>query len=374
MSAEYSYIKTIEVTNFMSIEHAVLEYDDSNIISICGLNDSGKSAITRAVSVLLYDNYSRDQVKFIKEGTEFFEIKMTFSDGVEVSKAKSISGVSIWTLSQNGNVLYTNKLKTGIQAVSDVPDIIKKYLGVLYDECTDSLINVRRNSDRLFLIDTTGGDNYKILNTILKSDILAKASINMTADKNKLNNELQVEANTFNTLVQQYESMDVAPEEDVEKLNQLTKWLSETNLRYMDIQKVYEAKKAIDEAIIAEELDVLDTSRYNAIMGIRVDYEASKVAIPDEVELIDTQRLALLEEIKKAYKASCEVVSPEVNGVSMEQFSDISELARAYVEYTKIEKSYQATENEYNAVCSELKALAEQHNIKICKNCGSVVE
>ena len=196
----------------------------------------------------------------------------------------------------------------------------------------------------------------------------------MTADKNKLNNELQVKANTFNTLVQQYESMDVAPEEDVEKLNQLTKGLSETNLRYMDIQKVYEAKKAIDEAIIAEELDVLDTSRYNAIMGIRVDYEASKVAIPDEVELIDTQRLALLEEIKKAYKASCEVVSPEVNGVSMEQFSDISELARAYVEYTKIEKSYQATENEYNSVCSELKALAEQHNIKICKNCGSVVE
>lgn len=41
-----------EVWNFMSIKHGKVEFDERNIINIKGYNDSGKSAMLRALDVL----------------------------------------------------------------------------------------------------------------------------------------------------------------------------------------------------------------------------------------------------------------------------------------------------------------------------------
>ena len=42
-----SKVVSLKIENFMSIKEGLIEFDDSNIISLCGYNDSGKSAITR---------------------------------------------------------------------------------------------------------------------------------------------------------------------------------------------------------------------------------------------------------------------------------------------------------------------------------------
>ena len=52
-----SKIVSIKIENFMSIKNALLEFDESNIISLCGYNDSGKSAITRLLEVMFYNTY-----------------------------------------------------------------------------------------------------------------------------------------------------------------------------------------------------------------------------------------------------------------------------------------------------------------------------
>ena len=373
MSVEYSPLKSIELTNFMSIQHGVLEFDDNNIISICGLNDSGKSAVTRAVQIMLYDSYSRDQAKFIKEGADHFTIKLSFEDGVSISKTKCDTGSSVWVMMSGDTLVYTNQLKTGIQAVNDVPEPIKQYLGVLYDDCTDSLINVRRNSDKLFLIDTTGGDNYKILNTVLKSDILAKASIAMNADKNKLNSELQVKTNTLNTYVQQYESLEVAPLSDIEKLRELSAQLAITNIQYMDITKTMEAKEAVDSAIIYDELITMDYSKLVEITNLCSLYEDSNVSIYPEVGVVNIDKFKLLDTILSEYNATTSSVPPEASSVDTTRLRELLNIGDMLVEYQNVANASQSVINEHEKVLAELRVLSEQYNFKICKNCGTVV-
>ena len=60
----YSKIKEVEVFNFMSFKHARLVFDETNILNLKGYNDSGKSAILRAVVVCLTDMYKRAQNKY----------------------------------------------------------------------------------------------------------------------------------------------------------------------------------------------------------------------------------------------------------------------------------------------------------------------
>lgn len=54
MSKGMSKILGLELENFMSIKEAKLVFDETNIINLKGYNDSGKSAITRALDVLMF--------------------------------------------------------------------------------------------------------------------------------------------------------------------------------------------------------------------------------------------------------------------------------------------------------------------------------
>ncbi|RKW48284.1 MAG: hypothetical protein D8B41_00145, partial [Porphyromonas sp.] len=61
MAKAQSKIVSIELENFMAIKNAILTFDESNIINLKGYNDSGKSAITRALDVLFFNSYKNAQ-------------------------------------------------------------------------------------------------------------------------------------------------------------------------------------------------------------------------------------------------------------------------------------------------------------------------
>ena len=97
-----SKIVSLKIENFMSIKEAFIEFDDSNVISLCGYNDSGKSAITRLMEVMLYNSYTTDQVRFITDEEEYWLGELTFDDGVVYTRTKYSDGKSLWELKKNG--------------------------------------------------------------------------------------------------------------------------------------------------------------------------------------------------------------------------------------------------------------------------------
>ena len=103
-------IKSIYIENFMSIGSATIEFDDSNILSLCGYNDSGKSAIIRLIDIMFYNAYANEQVHYIKDGESSFRCIVSFKDGVEYERIKYTTGSSVFMLRKDDEVLFDNLL------------------------------------------------------------------------------------------------------------------------------------------------------------------------------------------------------------------------------------------------------------------------
>lgn len=400
-----SKIKRIEIENFMSIEKGILEFDEKGIVSICGYNNVGKSAITRSIEVMLYNSDSSDQVKYIKDEEDYFRLKWLFEDGVELERYKYRNGASVWELSRGGEVLYNNRLDTRVASTGgEVPEVIKTYLGVIIDEHTGEELNVRRNTDKLFLINTTGGDNYKILNSILKSDVLAEASMQVTKDKNKKQKELEVLEIKKGSVEEELQNLRVLPEEKELRLEREIEKLEDQSERLGEIEGVKGSKRRYEEIKVYDKLEEVEIKRLEKVEQLKVLKDQSEVKIPKKVgELKGVEKLEKLEELSRLKKKVSEKLPrelEEIKGVKrlkeLENLKELEEQSKVKIpkelkeirevkrlkeirevgvegeNIRKIEEVLKKVENRYRAIMKELEGFRAE-GYKICQNCGSAI-
>ncbi len=368
-----SRLLAIELVNVMSIAKARLEFDESNILSLCGYNDSGKSAVTRALEIIFYNAYPNDQVKFIKDGEDFLGIGLEFDDGVEINRYKYRNGNSVWEMRKAGKVVYTNRLDNGIAAMSDTPDVIVTYLGVIQDEYTDEKLNVRRNTDKLFLINTTGGDNYKILNSVLKSELLAEASKKLNEDKNVRQTELINLSNSLSTLRGELSNIKVADDVSLLSLEQSIEKLGLSKARTEYIDALRTKKEIIVDFRIYDELPVVDMSNFLAITSLFELRNQTEIVIPPEAPVIDYSRVFALSGIVTLRDSLNVGLPPEVGVVSMDRCSDILSVGKLFNEWWQVSTDFAAVHKEAEEATRELAKLAAEYQFKICSNCNTVV-
>lgn len=371
-----SKLKAIEVRNFMSIADARLEFDDTNIISICGYNDSGKSALTRLLEIMFYNAYSQDQASFIKDGADYWGCSLEFDDGVEYNRYKYADGKSEYELKKDGEVLFTNRSPQGVLfAMDKVPDQIEGYLGVISvkDDSMSEKLNVRRNTDKLFLINTTGGENYKMLNTILRSDLLAAASKKLSQDRNSLQSEASVKSTLRDTLISEINGLHICREDKLQELEEETKKLEGLNRRLEYLQDIMTEYEKIQKIVIPEELKAIDSSRLAEIEALYSLSKTASVVIPPECTIIDISRLEALEEMKRLSAMINVSITPECKIVDTERYKDIIGICEAYNNLYQMYNDVDNIERELNVTKVELENLAKQYNFKICQNCGTVV-
>ena len=361
--------------NFMSLGNVEIEFDEGNIISIVGFNDTGKSAITRGIEVLFYNAYSTEQSKFIKDGEDFFRITVIDTQGFKVVREKHLDGHSLWELiNSEGEVLYTNSLgEKGTYAVSDVPEPIAQFLGVIKDEHTGEKLNVRRNIDRLFLINTTGGDNYKILNSVLRSDVLAEASKKINEDRNKLQSNLGGLNAQAETLRGEVKLIDVAPKNIIDDLDDSIEKLTLSREKQQYMSYINEQKEILDSIYIHEELTPIDTTRYSELAQIVNMYNQLDVIIQPELPQLDYDRYMAISEIARLRGELDDFIVPETEPISTERYKDLLEIVGYYNSLYNENNALATIDNELNEVNRQLNQLAQTYNIKICKNCGSAV-
>lgn len=369
-----SRILSLSVKNFMSIKDAFIEFDDSNVISLCGYNDSGKSAITRLLEVMFFNAYSTDQIKFITDGEDYWSGELTFSDGVVYTRSKYANGRSLWELKKGDTIIYTNKLPNGtFAAMNDNPEIIEKYLGVIEDETTGEEVNVRRNSDKLFLIGTSGGDNYKILNTILKSEVLSNASKSLNDDKNKLLKKIEEQETVKTVLTEQYEELEVAPEKHLNELDSFISDLSDNNFRLTQISAIMEECAKIHSVSVYDELDTVDTSRLMDLQAIVEYLDSSKGNLYPVLDSVEVERLKSLREIINLKNSLKVDTYAELQLVDVERMKALYELCELYNTYSGVLTALNNVKGKLSETKEKLVKLSEQYNLKVCKNCGSIV-
>jgi len=98
-------IREIELTNFEGHKHSVIGPFSDGFNLICGMSDSGKSAICRALRLVAYNEWNP---RSLRVGTKRAEVKVTTERGwVKVTRGK---GVNEWEVARSGaDVLLFSK-------------------------------------------------------------------------------------------------------------------------------------------------------------------------------------------------------------------------------------------------------------------------
>lgn len=370
-----SRIETLEVKNFMAIGEAVVNFDARGILTLCGYNDSGKSAITRLFEVMFYNSYSTEQTNFIRDGEEYWRGTLNFSDGVRITREKHLDGKSVWEMEKEGVLLFSNKLDNGDVASMghDVPSVIAEYLGVIKDEQTKEKLNVRRNTDKLFLINTSGGDNYKILNAILQSDVLTEASKRIIEDKNKeVKRRISLEGERTGAEVR-YEKIEVIEGEKIEEVSGLIETTTEKGKRLkraigvVDERQEYAAIK-VQEAITEVEIEPM--LLLQEVIGSR---DVANKTIQDELIEVDESRLLLMREVIKRREDIGIEVQDEIKPLPLERHDEMMAVGKMYNDYYNISKNIHKIETERLGLVAQLEEMSQLYGLKMCKSCGSVV-
>lgn len=375
----YSSITSWEVWNFQSIEHGKCEFDERNIINLKGYNDSGKSAMLNALKVALCNANPTKQVGFIQDDKDYFRVLVTFSDDVQILRDKYINGQSLYEMYKDGKCVFSTKNGNALTKVSDVPQPIADYLGlIMYD---GACLNARACFEKQIGVQTSGSENYKMFNTVLKSEEIATASTLLNNDKNKLASDisatdydLQAQKNLLGTSGKITEDMVVFLKEHDAKLDKL-----ETNAsELIAICNIYNGMVSIP---VIPEIASIDMSQVSELANIeRLIKELNGVVITPEVTAIDTVRLNELANIVSLNNALAQIsVAPELVTISDTQLNDLLIISNMVSTLAELDKEISDADKRISDTAIELEQLQKElanHGVKMvkCPGCGQIFD
>lgn len=375
----YSSITSWEVWNFQSIEHGKCEFDERNIINLKGYNDSGKSAMLNALKVALCNANPTKQVGFIQDDKDYFRVLVTFSDGVQILRDKYINGQSLYEMYKDGKCVFSTKNGNALTKVSDVPQPIADYLGlIMYD---GACLNARACFEKQIGVQTSGSENYKMFNTVLKSEEIATASTLLNNDKNKLASDisatdydLQAQKNLLGTSGKITEDMVVFLKEHDVELDKLEANASEL----IAICNIYNGMVSIP---VIPEIASIDMSQVSELANIeRLIKELNGVVITPEVTAIDTVRLTELANIVSLNNALAQIsVAPELATISDTQLNDLLIISNMVSTLAELDKEISDADKRISDTAIELEQLQKElanHGVKMvkCPGCGQIFD
>lgn len=379
----YPKIRSVYVTNFMSLKQAEVHFDDSGIIKILGYNNSGKSAILRALAVTLLHRWKSSHKQFIRDDARYFQVDVAFDDGVVIRFEKHATGTSLYEMygDDGKELLFTTKISEGnYQKITEVPEQIATYLGIL---STPDGINLAYgvNTDKQLLVETTGSENYQALNVVLKSEEISRAVSMLNSENNQtsgkinnaearimgVNDELYKLHDLTEPLIKgmnAYDAQVTAQEQSVQAHSDA--WLAVNAVASVPdipevpvvntatVEKIYEVGQGVNNLAAIEdipEVPTLDTGCVHSLQGIAQDIEALEgiADIPEIPHIVDTG----------ARVQNIEGIITQVEGIAA-MLEDSSKLEAAKTE----------VDAEIAQVVNELRDAG--HVLTQCPGCGQI--
>ena len=376
----YSKITNIEVTNFMVYAHAKISFDKKGIINIKGYNSGGKSTMLKAIAVCLMNMYPKAQTKFIRHGEKYFRIVVNFDDGVTIIRDKYITGQSLYEVYKEGECIFTTKEGNRLTKVDSIPKIVEDYLGLCI--VSTGCLNYQVRQDKLWLIETTGSENYNSLNEILKTEELSRANALLNSDKNEVNAGIaNTEARLQETNLSLHELNSYTDDllSALESREMLCKGLVSKYKELKDIIVLIEELKSSGNI---PEVSKIDMNRYSGISNIADTVEEFKgiISLP-ECKKVNAKRVtsidALVSTVNSLKGMGLPLPDVGVLDTTKEEglvgiVSLLSEIKECSVEI----KDIKAKQTKVSAKLDKTVKEAEEQGIKFvkCDNCGSYIE
>ena len=363
----YSKIKDFTLVNFMCFKYAKVSFDDTNILNIKGYNDSGKSAILRGIMVCLDDMFKRVQSKYIRYGSNFFRIIVTFEDGVSILREKYATGQSLYEMYKDGKLVYTSKQGNRPTRIEAVPAMIQEYLGLCVTD--NGCINYQSCNDKLFLGDTSGSENYQELHTVLKSEEISRATTLINSDRNELNQrviEIENEYRESNAVLKSKVYVDKSFIKDMEVRDKLLDFYEG---KIDDLIALSQDYNNLEEIKDIPKVNTLDEKRIKALDSLLADSnELSGMEEIPEVPYVGSSRLVHISGVLSDYQEAVRSVDiPEVRYVDTRREKDLLEIKGYFDTLQDMEEVPEIPTMNTSRLGSliEMREMAEQCNLVV---------
>lgn len=379
----YSKIKSITVENFMGFKEGRVTFDDSGIINIKGYNSSGKSAFLTAPAVAMMNLYPQKQAKFIHHDMDYFRVIISFDDGKTLVRVKYKTGQNLYEMYDGDKLVYTTKAGGKLTKVDDVPETIKRYLGLIETELGYLNYQVRR--DPLWLIDTKGSENYLTLNEVLKSEQIARAIALINSDRNKLGSDITVLESEINTCRMQLDNFSRIDEGLLSRLSDRELFVHELMRKYDMLWDVYSLCEGLSKMADIPEVGKVEVSRLRAVEGLKgISDDVSNAGyFESEIAKIQTARYervsGLSELVVEIDHGDKESWKEELSKVDISMYPKIGEILAIAKQLDSVLSSIGNLDGEFKkaeARRDEIVKKAEAEGIKfvVCDNCGTFLE
>lgn len=377
----YKRITSVEVFNFMVYTHAVINFDKGNIINIKGYNSGGKSTMLKAIAVCLMNMYPKAQTKFIRHGEKYFRVVVRFEDGVAILRDKYISGQSLYEVYKDDECVFTTKEGGRLTKVDGVPQFVQDYLGLCV--VSTGCLNYQVRQDPLWLIETTGSENYNSLNEILKTEEISRANTLLNSDKNKLNSEItSTEASLQEVKLSLLDIKDYTDELLV-NLERKEAYCKELSLKYRELKGISSIISELSALVDIPYVEKADSVRLEAISDIvsTINTVNSMVEYPS-ISTIDVEKLnsilAVENTVSSLSKISKDVI-PEVEAIDVESISMLCDIVAILSDVKKCNEGIKTLKANNTKVSNKLEKVvseAKKQGIEFvkCTNCGTYVE
>lgn len=372
----------LRIINFESIEDATLYFDERGCLILKGYNDSGKSAVINANRVFFYNWEPRKQDGFIQDDKTYFRLVGGFDDGVIVLRDKYTNGSSMLNMYKDGkmteeNLVYTNKQGNTLLQFEGIPEVVAEYLGVA--SFNNMYLNARDSKDPLFLVHTSGSENYSALSYMLRTEELSLSAKLLNADKNKKQSEIGELNSKLAILKSEYNSLYGYTEQSINALKTIDNILTnceEKEKLLSDLDKnIKEAVSLVD----IPKLEELDSIRFKKINIIVENLKELEIEISPQVPTIDSKKLSLIRSIINTYDEINTISEvPTLSEIETDRVkliakinSEINEINKLDIELNLDVKTAKKLKEEIDNYEQELKKLGGE--TVVCNNCGSLV-
>lgn len=379
----YSKIVNVEVWNFMAIEHGIVEFDERGIINLKGYNDSGKSAILRAVDVLMYNITPNKQVEFIQDDKDYFRVIMRFEDGVLILRDKYINGQSLYEMYKGNDLIFTTKSGKTLTKVSEVPQPIQDYLGLLSFE--SMRFNSRSCFEKQIGVETTGSENYKAFNTVLKSEELTSASQMINNDKNKLISDMNNLESDLTAARDLSATGGKLTSEMIEYLKMRDSEVDILEKQGDNLNNIKSITGNLDAIRLFPKLSQIDRSRLDSVAGIsHLSSALDSIKTYKPLDEVSASQLVALTELKKSSDALisiCTYPKVDTSGVSalgerLAYIDSITSLLKSLAEADSSLTELKREIEDNNAELASLEAEAKEVSKSLvrCPSCGKIFD
>lgn len=381
----YSRITEVHITNFMSFERAVIHVPEEGIVGIRGYNNTGKSAILRAIACCLLNKYSYNHKAFIKDGKSFFQVDVVFSDTVTVRYEKHSAGSALYEMYEGDTLLYTNKQQNGsgfYEKIIGVPEEIAVYLGMSNTEEGMSL-NYGLNTEKQLLVSTSGSENYQALNQVLRSQDLGLASQLINRENNAISGSISHTEAQIQMKSRELGVFDALEESLIGRVSEYAESVS----RYERLEGGFGTLVGLVgglREITPPELPTISSesiTRVRSIETLITEAEALKGQVAPEIPTISEDKITVIEQLNKLgsfLNPLRETVAPEITPVmGIERFAGLVSLGQAVGVIREAEKSVKECEHLSEKAKIDSAALSKElkeagHKVVTCGNCGEL--